>query len=219
MKNYFIIFLGIALVFQHTLTSPVPVPEAVHAEEDEQLDEHNKLYKEVLQEFIDFTIKTSEDFLEFTLKVVEDIKKNDEFPDKDHRNHRHEQFAKVLEKVKSDESEQTLFNMYKLTEDILEAQKTLHEPKFLNEESIKLIEKYKLREFMDGICERYVKFYESFSKAVQVYTGELNETQKEQQQKLLDWSKDFDETKDILPKSEKFLNFFDFFKPCCAGIR
>uniref|UniRef100_A0A1A9VBR5 Uncharacterized protein n=1 Tax=Glossina austeni TaxID=7395 RepID=A0A1A9VBR5_GLOAU len=218
MKNYIFIYLGVFLVFQSCLTSPVPDGgDSPHAE-DKQLNEHNKLYKEVLKEFTDFTIEISEDFLEFTTKITEEIKQNNELPDIEHPNRRQLEFTKALEHIKSSESDHTLLNMYKLTEDVLEATRTLDDPKFLTEEREKLIEKYKVRAFMSKIRERYMKFYESLSKAVDVYADELSETQKQEQHKLLDWNKDFSETKDFRSKTDKFSDFFDFFKPCCEDL-
>uniref|UniRef100_A0A1B0AQH9 Uncharacterized protein n=1 Tax=Glossina palpalis gambiensis TaxID=67801 RepID=A0A1B0AQH9_9MUSC len=219
MQNYIFIYLGvILLVFQCYLTSPLPDSDDTPSAEDKKLNEHNKLYKEMLKKFTDFTIEISEDFLEFTTKITEEIKQNNELPDVEHPNRRQLEFTKALEHIKSSESDHTLLNMYKLTEDILEATKTLDDPKFLTEETKKLIEKYKVREFMNKIRERYMKFYESLSEAVDVYADELSETQKHEQQKLLDWNKDLSETKDFQSKTDKFSDFFDFFKPCCEGL-
>uniref|UniRef100_A0A1A9Z648 Uncharacterized protein n=1 Tax=Glossina pallidipes TaxID=7398 RepID=A0A1A9Z648_GLOPL len=215
MKNNFIIYLGIILVAQPCLTTPVPKSVDFTSADDEQLNEHNKVYKHVLNNFIEFTMKISEQFLDFTMKIQEEINQNNDLPGKELPNRRHVKFAEDLADIKSSESEQTLSNMYRLTEDIVGAEREVSVKFPHSEEAENLIEKYKIREFMDTIRGRYMEFYENVSHTIELYANELNESQRQDQQKLLDWNEDFSEIKDFPSKTNKFTLFFEFFKPCC----
>uniref|UniRef100_A0A1B0AQI4 Uncharacterized protein n=1 Tax=Glossina palpalis gambiensis TaxID=67801 RepID=A0A1B0AQI4_9MUSC len=180
-----------------------------------QKQEEEMMFDWILNNFIDFTLKSSEEFLDFTMKIQEEIKRNNDFPDRELPNRRHEKFADDLANIKSSESEQTLLNMYRLTEDILSADREVSVKIVHSDEAENLIEKYKIREFMDKIRGRYMEFYEDVSNSIELYANELSKTQKQDQQKLFDWNEDFSEIKDFHSKTDKFMLFFEYFKPCC----
>uniref|UniRef100_A0A1A9W1H9 Uncharacterized protein n=1 Tax=Glossina brevipalpis TaxID=37001 RepID=A0A1A9W1H9_9MUSC len=211
MRNCFIIYLGLILIVQSCLTYVIRENADSTSEEDKQLNGNNKLYKEILKEFIDFSIKTSEVFYESTMKIQEEMKENNDLPD-GLPNRRHQKFYEILTDIKSSESTPAVLNVYKLTKEIVAADQEVD--KFRGDtSSAQLIEKYKIREVMDKIRDRYTTFYENVSKAVEAYWDELNESQKEEQELLFDWNKVFKKEKKFQLKAPKFIYFFHIFMP------
>uniref|UniRef100_A0A1A9ZXC2 Uncharacterized protein n=1 Tax=Glossina pallidipes TaxID=7398 RepID=A0A1A9ZXC2_GLOPL len=202
MKNYYIICLGLILAIQHCVTSPIP--------DDEQIDEHNKLYIEVLKDLTEFALKTGDELREYVTKVVAEIEENNELPDKDHHRQQ-DKFIKSFEKVKNSEGNPDIMDLYTLTGNIIDF--ATDEIPVKDEQAKKLIEKYKLVEFSEKIRGAVTKFYDHISEEFDTYAHELDETQKQEQQKLFDWHKDFTGTNEIKEKFNEIVSFFELFKP------
>ncbi|KAL9930645.1 uncharacterized protein ACN427_015024 isoform 2-T2 [Glossina fuscipes fuscipes] len=200
MKNYYIICLGLILVVQHCFTSPIP--------DDEQIDEHNKLYIEVLKDLTEFALKTGDELREYVTRVVDEVKQDD---DKDSSNIRQEKLVKNYEKVKNSEGDPNMLDLYELTGDIIDFATDDFADK--DEQAKKFIEKYKVVEFSEKIREAVTKFYDHISEEFETYAHELDETQKQEQQKLFDWHKDFSGTNEIKDKFNEIVSFFELFKP------
>uniref|UniRef100_A0A1B0FFN4 Uncharacterized protein n=1 Tax=Glossina morsitans morsitans TaxID=37546 RepID=A0A1B0FFN4_GLOMM len=200
MKNYYIICLGLILLIQYCVASPIP--------DDEQIDEHNKLYIEVLKDLTEFALKTGDELREFVTKVTDEIEQNN---DKYFPNHRQEKLVKNYEKVKNSESNPNIMDLYELTGDIIDFATADFAAK--DEEAKKFVEKYKLVEFSEKIRGEVTKFYDHISEEFETYAHELDETQKKEQQKLFDWHKDFTGTNDIKDKFNEIVSFFELFKP------
>ncbi|KAI9586562.1 uncharacterized protein LOC119633838 [Glossina fuscipes] len=200
MKNYYIICLGLILVVQHCVTSPIP--------DDEQIDEHNKLYIEVLKDLTEFALKTGDELREYVTRVVDEVKQDD---DKDSSNIRQEKLVKNYEKVKNSEGDPNMLDLYELTGDIIDFATDDFADK--DEQAKKFIEKYKVVEFSEKIREAVTKFYDHISEEFETYAHELDETQKQEQQKLFDWHKDFSGTSEIKDKFNEIVSFFELFKP------
>lgn len=152
--------------------------------DNEQLDELNKLCKDVLKEFNDLTIRTGDEVLEFLRKV--------ELPDKAVIYGRQDKIVALLEKVKNAEGQPNIMHLYKLTANIIGS--SVREFIVQDEEIKKIIEKYKISQFYKKNKKKsgaYSNFNDKFSKAFEIYANELSETQKQEQQKLFDWHKDF----------------------------
>uniref|UniRef100_A0A1B0BE12 Uncharacterized protein n=1 Tax=Glossina palpalis gambiensis TaxID=67801 RepID=A0A1B0BE12_9MUSC len=163
MKNYFIICLGFILLTQQCLTSPIP--------DSERLDEHNKFHKEILKEFTDFTIKTGDELVEFLTNVMDEIKQNNESPDGDLTTRRQDKLLRHLEKVKNGEVESNIWDLYKLTEDMIGF--SAKDFTAQEEELSKIIEKYKISEFKQKARGAYLKIYDNVLKAFEVCADEL----------------------------------------------
>ncbi|KAL9925486.1 uncharacterized protein LOC119633805 [Glossina fuscipes] len=203
MKNYYIICLGLILVVQHCVTSPIP--------DDEQIDEHNKLYIEVLKDLTEFALKTGDELREFITKVVDEMEQNNELPDKDLSHRQQDKFVKSFEKVKNSEGDPNMLDLYTLTGNIIDF--ATDEFTVKDEQTKKVIEKYKLVEFSEKIREAVTKFYDHISEEFETYAHELDETQKQEQQKLFDWHKDFSGTSELKDKFNEIVSFFELFKP------
>uniref|UniRef100_A0A1A9VLN9 Uncharacterized protein n=1 Tax=Glossina austeni TaxID=7395 RepID=A0A1A9VLN9_GLOAU len=198
MKNYYIICLGLILAIQHCVTSPIL--------DDEQIDEHNKLYIEVLKDLREFALKTGDELREYVTRVQEEIEQNNE---KYFANKRQEKLVKNYEK--NSESNSDMLALYELSGDIIDFATDDFAAK--DEEAKKFVEKYKLVEFSEKIREAVTKFYDHISEEFETYAHELDETQKHEQQKLFDWHKDFTGTNEIIGKFNEIVSFFELFKP------
>uniref|UniRef100_A0A1A9VLN8 Uncharacterized protein n=1 Tax=Glossina austeni TaxID=7395 RepID=A0A1A9VLN8_GLOAU len=213
MKNCLINIHILILIFaiQNIFSSPVQDADSSTFAINQQLNEHNKLFELTLNQFVQFTLDFGEQCKNFSSKLFKELEADGKIEDKEFSEEAYNKFVQSFENLKNAKStEDKLTYLNKITLETITSAKNLEEDKILAE----FLQKYEPKEFLEKVYALFSEYFKGFTADFNDYANALNEKQKQEQQQLLDWFKEFSKEQSFAEKTQKFLDFFALFD-CC----
>uniref|UniRef100_A0A1A9X5S9 Uncharacterized protein n=1 Tax=Glossina brevipalpis TaxID=37001 RepID=A0A1A9X5S9_9MUSC len=197
------IFLIATLIAQTILATPVL---------DKELNENNEFYKNTLKEYLERSYNFAERFADMCEKVLTDLKQHDEASEFQSQKAELEDVLHYVAAMKENENEKTLKNMLKLHEILLSAGKEFKETHQAKKTVIhQLFEKYNGIAIVHDFRKDFVEYLKDFESHFLEYEQSLTDKQLENQEKLIQWFKEFKEEQSFAKKFTTFVTFFKFF--------
>lgn len=151
-----------------------------------------------------------EQYVTLLEEVVEDLKANEEASKYEQQIEHMEQLIKDFQDVKADTDEETLRNILKLKDGVIDA----GEPSKDWSNVTVISELFKQdggKELAEELRNDFAEFIVGFNHGFKEYVEELSEEQKADHEEFLKWVKELQETDGFDNQAKKFIEFFKFF--------